>query len=56
MVTNEFHSGSSSSTSWSSQPDTEDDRMIALVLTEEYSKLDGAVGRRLSNLAPIPVR
>ncbi|CAO2829820.1 OVARIAN TUMOR DOMAIN-containing deubiquitinating enzyme 12 [Amaranthus tricolor] len=55
MVTNEFHSGSSSSTSWSSQPDTEDDRMIALVLTEEYSKLDGAVGRRLSNLAPIPV-
>lgn len=56
MVTNEFHSECSSSTSWNSQPDTEDDRMIALVLTEEYSQLDGAVGRRLSNLAPIPVR
>lgn len=29
--------------------------MIALVLTEEYSQLDGGVARRLSNLAPIPV-
>lgn len=47
----------SSSTSWSSsQQDTEDDRMIALVLSEEYANLDGAVGRRLSNLAPVPVR
>ncbi|ESQ26987.1 hypothetical protein EUTSA_v100197690mg, partial [Eutrema salsugineum] len=42
---------SSSSTSWSSQKDTEDDQMIALMLSEEYTKLDGAVGRRLSNLA-----
>lgn len=47
---------SSSSTSWSSQKDnTEDDRMIALMLSEEYTKLDGAVARRLSNLAPVPV-
>lgn len=46
---------SSSSTSMSSQQDVEDDRMIAQVLTEEYAKLDGAVGRRLSNLAPVPV-
>lgn len=47
---------SSSSTSLSSQHDVEDDRMIALVLSEEYAKLDGAVGRRLSNLEPVPVR
>jgi hypothetical protein len=47
---------SSSSTSLSSQNDVEDDRMIALVLSEEYANLDGAVGRRLSNLEPVPVR
>jgi hypothetical protein len=47
----------SSSTSLSSQQqDVEDDRMIAVILSEEYAKLDGAVARRLSNLAPIPVR
>ncbi|XP_052180195.1 OVARIAN TUMOR DOMAIN-containing deubiquitinating enzyme 12-like [Diospyros lotus] len=45
---------SSSSTSLSSQRDVDDDRMIAVVLSEEYAKLDGAVGRRLSNLAPVP--
>ncbi|KAK3183939.1 hypothetical protein Dsin_031225 [Dipteronia sinensis] len=45
----------SSSSSWSSsQKDTDDDRMIALVLSEEFANLDGAVGRRLSNLAPVP--
>uniref|UniRef100_A0A7N0TZI2 ubiquitinyl hydrolase 1 n=1 Tax=Kalanchoe fedtschenkoi TaxID=63787 RepID=A0A7N0TZI2_KALFE len=44
----------SSSTSLSSQQELEDDRMIALVLSEEYAKLDGAVGRRLTNLAPVP--
>ncbi|XP_074275120.1 OVARIAN TUMOR DOMAIN-containing deubiquitinating enzyme 12-like [Silene latifolia] len=54
-MTNGFHSECSSSTSRSSQPDTDDDRMIALMLTEEYSKLDGAIARRLSNLAPVPV-
>ncbi|KAL9266540.1 OVARIAN TUMOR DOMAIN-containing deubiquitinating enzyme 12-like protein [Drosera capensis] len=43
----------SSSTSMSSQRDVEDDRMIAQVLSEEYAKLDGAVGRRLSNLTPV---
>lgn len=47
---------SSTSTSLSSQQDVEDDRMIAVVLSEEYAKLDGAVGRRLTNLAPVPVR
>lgn len=45
---------SSSSTSLSSQQDVDDDRMIAVVLSEEYANLDGAVGRRLSNLAPVP--
>ncbi|KAG6748562.1 hypothetical protein POTOM_048490 [Populus tomentosa] len=45
---------SSSSTSLSSQQDNEDDRMIALVLTEEYANLDGGVAKRLSNLAPVP--
>ncbi|KAH6813828.1 Cysteine proteinases superfamily protein [Perilla frutescens var. frutescens] len=49
-----FSDGASSSTSLSSQQDVEDDRMIAVVLSEEYAKLDGAVGRRLSNLAPVP--
>lgn len=51
-----LNDGSSSSTSMSSQQDVDDDKMIALVLSEEYAKLDGAVGRRLSNLAPVPVR
>ncbi|KAL0351216.1 UNVERIFIED_CONTAM: OVARIAN TUMOR DOMAIN-containing deubiquitinating enzyme 12 [Sesamum radiatum] len=46
--------GCSSSTSLSSQQDVEDDRMIAVVLSEEYAKLDGAVGRRISSLAPVP--
>lgn len=49
-------SSSSTSTSLSSQQDVDDDQMIALVLSEEYANLDGAVGRRLSNLAPVPVR
>ncbi|KAE8037468.1 hypothetical protein FH972_010055 [Carpinus fangiana] len=44
----------SSSTSLSSQQDVEDDQMIAVVLSEEYAKLDGAVARRLANLAPVP--
>lgn len=46
----------SRSTSASSEQEVEDDRMIAIVLSEEYAQLDGAVGRRLSNLAPVPVR
>ncbi|KAK4754829.1 hypothetical protein SAY87_008586 [Trapa incisa] len=45
---------SSSSTSLSSQPGVDDDHMIAAVLTEEYANLDGAVARKLSNLAPVP--
>ncbi|XXG39888.1 hypothetical protein AAC387_Pa01g0736 [Persea americana] len=45
-------SGSSSS---SKELDIEDDRMIAVVLSEEYAKLDGAIARRLSHLSAIPV-
>ncbi|XP_043704074.1 OVARIAN TUMOR DOMAIN-containing deubiquitinating enzyme 12-like isoform X1 [Telopea speciosissima] len=44
----------SSSASSNCQQNVEDDRMIAAVLSEEYAKLDGAVPRRLTNLAPIP--
>ncbi|CAL0332931.1 unnamed protein product [Lupinus luteus] len=55
MMNGTQYSGeSSSSTSRNSQQDIEDDGMIALVLSEEYAKLDGAVGRRLTNLAPVP--
>jgi hypothetical protein len=50
-------SASSSSTSLSSQrSETDDDRMIAMVLTEEYATLDGAMAKRLTNLTSIPVR
>lgn len=45
------HSGATSS---SSQQDIDDDKMIAILLSEEYAKLDGRVGQRLSSLAPIP--
>lgn len=47
----------SSSTSLSSQQDVDvdDDGMIAVVLSEEYAKLDGSVGRRLTNLEPVRV-
>ncbi|KAL3507036.1 hypothetical protein ACH5RR_032418 [Cinchona calisaya] len=44
----------SSSNSVSSQQDIEDDKMIAMVLSEEYAKLDGTVGQRVSHLSPIP--
>ncbi|XP_042499470.1 OVARIAN TUMOR DOMAIN-containing deubiquitinating enzyme 12 [Macadamia integrifolia] len=44
----------SSSASSNCQQNVADDRMIAVVLSEEYAKLDGAVARRLTNLAPIP--
>ncbi|KAL9323740.1 hypothetical protein ACSQ67_008597 [Phaseolus vulgaris] len=50
----EYSGESSGSTSLSSQQDVEDDQMIALVLSEEYAKLDGAVARRLTNLEPVP--
>ncbi|QCD94147.1 hypothetical protein DEO72_LG5g2227 [Vigna unguiculata] len=50
----EYSGESSASTSLSSQQDVEDDQMIALVLSEEYAKLDGAVARRLTNLEPVP--
>ncbi|KAK6912888.1 OTU domain [Dillenia turbinata] len=44
----------STSSSLNSQQSVEDDRMIAVILSEEYAKLDGAVARRLSSLAPLP--
>ena len=48
---------SSSSTSVGSQKsETNDDKMIAMVLEEEYAQLDGAMAKRLSNLTSIPVR
>ncbi|XXG78207.1 hypothetical protein AAC387_Pa08g2195 [Persea americana] len=46
--------GFSGSSSSSKELDIEDDRMIAVVLSEEYAKLDGAVARRLSHLSAIP--
>uniref|UniRef100_A0A0E0DDK2 OTU domain-containing protein n=1 Tax=Oryza meridionalis TaxID=40149 RepID=A0A0E0DDK2_9ORYZ len=50
-----YDGASSSSTSLSSQKgETDDDRMIAMVLSEEYAKLDGAMAKRLSNLTSIP--
>ncbi|KAI3887013.1 hypothetical protein MKW92_013110 [Papaver armeniacum] len=44
---------SSASTSLSSPQDIEDDKMIAVVLSEEYAKLDGVAAARLANLAPV---
>lgn len=56
MMQNEGASSSSTSTSLSSQKsETDDDRMIAIVLSEEYANLDGAIAKRLSNLSSIPV-
>jgi hypothetical protein len=40
----------------SQRSETDDDRMIAMVLSEEYAKLDGAMAKRLTNLTSIPVR
>lgn len=45
---------SSSSTSLNSEENVDNDMMIAVVLSEEYDKLDGSVGRRLTKLAPVP--
>ncbi|EMS63422.1 hypothetical protein TRIUR3_29562 [Triticum urartu] len=56
-MTHMFPNGgaSSSSTSVSSQrSETDDDKMIAMVLEEEYAKLDGAMAKRLTNLTSIP--
>ncbi|XP_068645584.1 OVARIAN TUMOR DOMAIN-containing deubiquitinating enzyme 12-like [Aristolochia californica] len=47
-------SASYPSSSRSVEKETEDDRVIALVLSEEYAKLDGAVARRVSHLSSIP--
>ncbi|XP_077228839.1 cysteine proteinases superfamily protein [Tasmannia lanceolata] len=46
--------GCSSSTSLRSQQGIEDDRMIAVVLSEEFAKLDGAIAKRVSHLSSIP--
>lgn len=46
----------SSSTSISNQQDAENDRMIAVLLSEECAKFDSAITQRLSKFAPVPVR
>lgn len=52
----QYEGASSSSAHSSSQTnETSDDGMIALVLSEEYASLDGAVASRLSNLSSVPV-
>ncbi|KAF0894179.1 hypothetical protein E2562_035698 [Oryza meyeriana var. granulata] len=48
------YDGASSSSLSSQKSETDDDRMIALVLSEEYAKLDGAMAKRLSDLTSIP--
>ncbi|GMN57349.1 hypothetical protein TIFTF001_026461 [Ficus carica] len=48
------NSNSNSSSNSSASENTEDDGMIAVVLSEEYAKLDGALASRLPNLAPLP--
>ncbi|GJN27747.1 hypothetical protein PR202_gb15795 [Eleusine coracana subsp. coracana] len=53
---NESASSSSTSMSSSQKSETDDDRMIAMVLTEEYAQLDGAMAKRLTNLTSIPFR
>ncbi|KMZ69321.1 OTU-like cysteine protease-like [Zostera marina] len=50
----EVASSSNSIAPLSRMRDTEDDRMIALLLSEEYAKMDGAIGRRLTSLPSIP--
>lgn len=47
-------SSSSSSSINSEANDTDNDKAIAAVLSEEYANLDNAVARRLSSLASIP--
>ncbi|XP_042520658.1 OVARIAN TUMOR DOMAIN-containing deubiquitinating enzyme 11 isoform X2 [Macadamia integrifolia] len=49
-----FARGSSSSSVSSSLQDTEDDRIIASILSEENSREDGRLGKRLSHLDSIP--
>ncbi|CAA2994683.1 Hypothetical predicted protein [Olea europaea subsp. europaea] len=44
----------SSSTSISNQQDAENDRMIAVLLSEECAKFDSAITQRLSKFAPVP--
>lgn len=48
--------GCGPSHSFSSQHNEADDRMIAVVLSEEYAKSDGAVARHRSNLLAVPVK
>ncbi|XP_073526348.1 uncharacterized protein [Phyllobates terribilis] len=45
----------SSSTSFNSLKETDDDHMIAVMMSEEYANLDNEVAKRLSNLAPVPL-
>jgi hypothetical protein len=55
-MTHRYPNESASSSSTSLKSETDDDRTIAMVLTEEYAKLDGAMAKRLTSLTSIPVR
>ncbi|XP_019195890.1 PREDICTED: OTU domain-containing protein DDB_G0284757-like isoform X2 [Ipomoea nil] len=54
LVNNHSGTGECSSSNSIIQQNVEDDRMIAVVLSEEYAKLDGSHGQRFSNLAHVP--
>lgn len=56
-MTERFHGGAGCSNfaSAGNQMGTEDDTMIAIVMSEEYANLDESVGPRLSHLSSIPV-
>ena len=51
MKKSEYWEGNSTSTSLNSEQNTENDRMIALALSEEYARLDASYGRRHFNFA-----
>uniref|UniRef100_A0A1D1YWG6 ubiquitinyl hydrolase 1 n=1 Tax=Anthurium amnicola TaxID=1678845 RepID=A0A1D1YWG6_9ARAE len=48
------HEGCSSSTSTASENDVKDDRMIAIVLSEEYARVGAAAGSPISNFSAVP--
>ncbi|CAA7396024.1 unnamed protein product [Spirodela intermedia] len=47
-----LHEGDRSILSSSGQSDTEDDRMIAVILSEEYANIDNTIGSQVSNFPP----
>lgn len=50
-----LHEGDRSILTSLGQSDSEDDRMIAVILSEEYAKIDNTVGSQVSNFPPAPV-